>query len=482
MPRLRPAHVHLGFVLVTAALCAAFAAFPGPVGTSAVVASSLLPALLLLGMLLRGRITAPMPWWFVVAGLAVLTVHNLDSLVQVGLGGRPAATGAIALATLPLGYVGLLVAAFLVTFRYARHDIGGIADAVLIGLSAASLVWVGAISPALAEQDAGLGKRVYVLVVVLLVAGIAGAVIRATSTSRAARPALAYLLVAVVTTLVGNVAKVLTTDPVTQAPARWIGMVWIVGYVALAAAAVHPAHVHLSAPERQVSGRLGSGRVLFLGAALALYPVLVGLEALFGQSLDILLLVVGSLLVVPLVMLRVAQLARLHAAAEAELARLATHDVLTDLPNRRAIDQHIEGALLRVSAGTSAGVVVLFCDLDDFKKVNDAHGHHLGDRLLVAVARRLRGVVRVTDLVGRFGGDEFVVVIEGDPDVVLDETLARIEDTLRAPVHLDDVVASAAASIGSAVVRPGDDVSAEQVLSAADARMYEHKRALRAAR
>ncbi|MBX9244672.1 GGDEF domain-containing protein [Actinotalea ferrariae] len=483
MSRLRPAHVHVGFTVVTAVLCvyhvlATHLAADRTPAIAAVVLSSALPGLLLLVMLLRRRIVAPMPWWFVLGAMVALTVHNAEALRQVGLEGRPVAGGALFLLTLPLGYVGLLVAALLVSYRYARADVGGIVDGVLIGIGAASLLWAVALTPALTEQGAPAGTWLYTFVVVLLVSGIAGAVVRAVTTSHAARAPLAYLLVAVGTTLAGNVLDVLTTDPETGAGAWWVSLLWIAGYVALAAAAAHPSHVHLSRPETQVSGRLSPLRLAFLGGILLLDPLIVAIQTLADQPGSP-LLVISSLLVVPLVMLRVGQLARLHAAAETRLERLATHDVLTDLPNRRAIDEHLEAALGRVARGVSPGVVVLFLDLDDFKAVNDDHGHHLGDRLLVTVGRRLRAAVRAQDLVGRFGGDEFVVVIEGDPDVVRQEAEARIASALQAPVRLGEVVASARASVGAAEVRPGDDVSAEQVLSAADARMYERKRPVR---
>lgn len=480
MSRTRPTHVHVGFAVVTAVLCVLYATTSGPVRVATVVAASLLPGVLLLVLLCRGRIMAPMPWWFVVGALASLTVHNLEAFRQVAIEGRAAPAGPLFLATLPLGYLALLVAALLVSSRFARTDVGGIVDGVLIGIGAASLLWAVLVAPALVAQGATRGTMLYTFVVVVLVSGIAGAVVRAVTTSHAARPALAYLLVAVLATLAGNVVAVLTTDPATGTRARVVGLLWIVGYLALAAAAAHPSHVHLSAPRRQVTGRLTTLRLVLLGAALVLNPAIAAVQTATG-AVDTPLLLLVTLLVVPLVMLRVAQLARLHDAAEERLERLATHDVLTDLPNRRAIDEHLEAGLARVAEGRAAGLVVLFLDLDDFKAVNDDHGHHLGDRLLVAVARRLRAAVRADDLVGRFGGDEFVVVLEGDPEVVRPEAEARIEAALRRPVRLDAVVASARASVGAAEVRPGDAVTAEQVLSGADAAMYASKRRRRAA-
>ena len=184
----------------------------------------------------------------------------------------------------------------------------------------------------------------------------------------------------------------------------------------------------------------------------------------------------GSLVLVPLVLARVSQLARLHAQAEHELVHQATHDALTALPNRRAVDTHLQHVLAELHDGRVAGALVCFLDLDGFKVVNDEHGHKVGDRLLVAVAARLRTAVRAEDFVARFGGDEFVLVLTGDPDRLAAETVGRIRGALSAPVDLGPTTAAARASIGTYAVGPRDRVTAEQVLSAADARMYEDKR------
>ena len=100
-------------------------------------------------------------------------------------------------------------------------------------------------------------------------------------------------------------------------------------------------------------------------------------------------------------------------ATEARLAHLARHDGLTGLPNRLMFSEHITSCLARVRRG---GAVALLClDLDRFKLVNDTMGHAAGDKLLRAVAQRLRECTRETDLVVRFGGDEFVIVQESPP-------------------------------------------------------------------
>ncbi|MEZ5209370.1 MAG: GGDEF domain-containing protein [Acidimicrobiales bacterium] len=95
-----------------------------------------------------------------------------------------------------------------------------------------------------------------------------------------------------------------------------------------------------------------------------------------------------------------------------QLAHAATHDPLTGLVNRSAFIDACAAQIAARRAATDPGdVVVLFCDLDRFKAVNDTHGHDVGDRVLEVVAARLQTCVRAVDVVGRYGGDEFTVLL-----------------------------------------------------------------------
>ncbi|RKS69358.1 diguanylate cyclase (GGDEF)-like protein [Motilibacter peucedani] len=117
-------------------------------------------------------------------------------------------------------------------------------------------------------------------------------------------------------------------------------------------------------------------------------------------------------------------------AAEEELRRSALHDHLTGLPNRTLLQDRLERGLARAARG-GGQLGVLFCDLDDFKHINDSHGHAAGDELLRAVAGHLTAMARSTDSVARFGGDEFVVVCE---------SVTRLEDLLDVAHRLADAV------------------------------------------
>jgi diguanylate cyclase (GGDEF)-like protein len=160
-------------------------------------------------------------------------------------------------------------------------------------------------------------------------------------------------------------------------------------------------------------------------------------------------------------------------ASALELAHQAVHDALTGLPNRLQVADRLEQALAR-SAETGFEVAVLFIDLDRFKLINDGRGHAAGDELLMAVADRLRGVVRAGDIVARFGGDEFVVVCEDQTaDFEAALVAGRIIDALQKPLVVDGQEIFLSASIGIAMA--DGTGTPESLLRDADAAMYRAK-------
>jgi diguanylate cyclase (GGDEF)-like protein/PAS domain S-box-containing protein len=162
--------------------------------------------------------------------------------------------------------------------------------------------------------------------------------------------------------------------------------------------------------------------------------------------------------------------------AELELANRALHDPLTGLANRFLVQQWLDGAL-QEHLGRDVGV--LFCDLDRFKLVNDSLGHNAGDAVLVEASARLRSAVRPEDLVGRVGGDEFVVVCErlaGDDDLL--RLATRLANALDEPMIVDGHLHTVTISIGAATGRSPD--TAEEVLRRADMALLRAKRLGRA--
>ena len=161
-------------------------------------------------------------------------------------------------------------------------------------------------------------------------------------------------------------------------------------------------------------------------------------------------------------------------ALQSELARAARYDELTGLPNRRLFQDRIQSAFARCRRGHTGGAL-LFIDLDDFKVVNDRHGHALGDLLLQAVARRISACVREADTVARLGGDEFVALLEEVDDHAQAEAVAnKIHKAIALVEELSGVRVQPRASIGIALYPLHGD-AIDQLLRHADQAMYVSK-------
>jgi diguanylate cyclase (GGDEF)-like protein len=153
----------------------------------------------------------------------------------------------------------------------------------------------------------------------------------------------------------------------------------------------------------------------------------------------------------------------------------AFHDALTRLPNRALFSEHLRIALERARQNKEYLFCVLFLDLDRFKNINDSLGHPCGDELLILAARRLEGCVRQTDLVARFGGDEFAVLLDGiesPADAI--RVAAKVQQAISAPFKLHSHEAVTTASIGVALSSL-DYSEAEDMIRDADTAMYRAK-------
>jgi diguanylate cyclase (GGDEF)-like protein/PAS domain S-box-containing protein len=160
-------------------------------------------------------------------------------------------------------------------------------------------------------------------------------------------------------------------------------------------------------------------------------------------------------------------------AAEHELTDRALHDALTGLPNRLLFVDRVEVALVRMERDPGP-VAILFLDLDRFKLVNDSLGHAAGDRLLIEVGERLRDLLRPSDTVSRFGGDEFTILCEGIDERDASQVAERIAESLGEPFLLDGQELVVSASIGISIGRDPSR-AAEELLGEADAAMYRAK-------
>ena len=162
-------------------------------------------------------------------------------------------------------------------------------------------------------------------------------------------------------------------------------------------------------------------------------------------------------------------------AQESHARHLASHDRLTGLPNGSLFREKL-GQALDQGRRNDASVAVLYLDLDDFKRINDTHGHDTGDSLLKIVAARLLRAVRAGDTVSRLGGDEFACMRTGFTDTAqLDRLARKLSDVVGAPVTLGNLILNVRTSIGIATC-PDDGVDAETLLTKADTAMYRVKR------
>src|SRR3954454_9619597 len=166
------------------------------------------------------------------------------------------------------------------------------------------------------------------------------------------------------------------------------------------------------------------------------------------------------------------QLALVRAAEHDRLRHLAGHDALTGVANRSEFRERLAKAL----AIGEPDVAVAFCDLDDFKPINDNFGHHVGDEVLVAVAERLRACLRTGDELARVGGDEFTVQLRNVPDEQAAHHVAdRLLAALKQPFEVEGETAGIGLSVGIALAESG--AVADELIERADDALYRVKRA-----
>ncbi|HSR73888.1 MAG TPA: diguanylate cyclase [Sulfurovum sp.] len=155
-------------------------------------------------------------------------------------------------------------------------------------------------------------------------------------------------------------------------------------------------------------------------------------------------------------------------------AYLATHDPLTGLSNRLLFNDRLEHAINHAERFDKC-ISIIFCDLDNFKPINDTYGHSVGDKILKHVGNSLQEIFRKNDTVCRFGGDEFVILVEDlNSFEYLDEILQRINQLTATPCIIDGNTIHIGISIGASIY-PDDGLERETLIKAADSAMYQAK-------
>jgi diguanylate cyclase (GGDEF)-like protein len=227
---------------------------------------------------------------------------------------------------------------------------------------------------------------------------------------------------------------------------------------------------------KQSAVQSGRSALLSYLAPVIVFGLLMNSEVGNGSFFDRVALTICGTFVALLFMLRQAFARRDLLSTQGQLSYQALHDALTGMPNRALIMDRMEQLLARGRRNGTVGAV-LYVDLDEFKNVNDSLGHEAGDQLLVAVTARLESSLRDVDTIGRMGGDEFVVLIDGASLEVAPELVAeRLLEVMRQPFELAGVSMPlvVTTSIGIAM---GDRATPGDLLRDADVALYEAKAA-----
>ena len=160
--------------------------------------------------------------------------------------------------------------------------------------------------------------------------------------------------------------------------------------------------------------------------------------------------------------------------AQQALLKLASHDHLTGVLNRRTVTEFLQMELAR-SRRENTAFSILMVDIDKFKPINDAHGHPVGDKALSVVVERMRVALRSHDAIGRYGGDEFLVVLPGCDTDTAEEIASRLRaEVSRKPMAVGDVTIDLRVSVGATTSHGGAE-SADALIASADAALYEAK-------
>jgi diguanylate cyclase (GGDEF)-like protein len=451
----------------------------------------------------RRAFTTLTPWRLIATGCLLLVGGAWIML------GYQSATGVVPLVSVAdalwlVGYAVLLPGVLLLGRGARRHDVDALVDGAIIGFAALTATWLLFIGPSLAGGTGETLSRVVNTFYPVIDLALLTLVLRQLlDRSNRQRPAV-LLALGLAVLFITNLGYLMSTDAIDPRYGRWLEATWVAGVLLLTAAAVlgsraearsDTAGIPPSPALGPASADIGPGRLLAIALGLAVPPVLAIEWGLVTGDIRMVVLGVAGLVMVALGTLRLGLLVAVvrrqlqdARALQATLAHQAAHDPVTDLPNRERFTAELDRAL--ADRGDGGPVAVLFVDLDQFKAVNDTLGHDAGDRLLRAVAARIGGVLRAGDVLARFGGDEFVVLLHG---IESEEEAAavggRVAAAVRTPAAVppvgpepigpqagragaDRVVITATVGV---VVTADPEVSAADVLRDADAALLEGK-------
>ncbi|GGM35185.1 putative bifunctional diguanylate cyclase/phosphodiesterase [Dactylosporangium sucinum] len=404
----------------------------------------------------------PSVWYWLAAGLGVWVggrvVHDISVRVLDHRHAFPSPADAFLLVAHALIAVGL--------WRLVRSQ-KGVIDACIIGAGAGLLFFVFVVLPVARFEDGSAPRRMFMIaypaanvLLMVLLARLLGA--RAART-RSLRLVVAAVVLMVVADAATSVLAYRLSDPRAVAHVGWL-----LAGLCLGAAALHPSMRSVGETEADAVSGLTRWRLAVLAVSSLIAPALLLVQGAAGAAIDWLAIGVVAVVLFVLVVVRMAGLVGQVQTQADQLSELAMRDDLTGLPNRRLLEE-----LIRDELDAGAELQVAFIDLDDFKRINDGLGHAVGDQLLVAVGKRLGGVLRPGDVVVRLGGDEFAVLMPGTGPATADALVTELAAALEQPVYAGEHHLLVQASIGVADAAGTRDPF--EVLRRADVAMYAAK-------
>ncbi|MGE3465180.1 MAG: putative bifunctional diguanylate cyclase/phosphodiesterase [Pseudomonadales bacterium] len=365
--------------------------------------------------------------------------------------------------------------------RNPRRDLDALLDGLMPAVAALVGAWLFLIGPALAAEHVPGRIRLvlscYPPASVLVLAMAIRVAFYGTQ-----RPALSQRLYVgtLVWILAGDVLFMLVDARIAAVDRTFLDLPYSISAVCMSLTALHPSMRILTERANTEDRVPGRWRLILVTSALGL-PGLVALGPVRTPG-DRWVVVVSVLLLTAIGAARVFRALREHASSQQRLLYQATHDAVTGLPNRVYVGEHLQSSLSELQQqppSSTISLAVIYVDVDRFKLVNDSCGHAVGDELLAAVADRLVSHVRPGDVVGRVGGDEFVVVTDEVVSLAHATGLAeKLHAAFQEPFLLSTQEIFTSASLGVAFADPcerpalGDDL-----LRNADMAMYEAKQA-----
>jgi diguanylate cyclase (GGDEF)-like protein len=383
---------------------------------------------LLVGVRLH-RPRRPRLWWMLAAGLCSIAagdfVYALYERVLHDPAPFPSLADALYLAGCPL--IGLALVG-LVRARTAGRDRVSWIDATIVASGFGLLSWVFLMAPTATSNDLTWFGRLVALAYPVWDVLFLALLVRLLAGLGARLPALRLLAGASALWLVYDTVYALVQQYGTYDQGLLIDIPWLLGFVLFGATGLHPSMAELTQSIAHANTRLSWRRLALLtGASLIAPSLLLSQTLLARDQVDGLAIGAASMLLFLLVVLRIVGLVRQVEEQSEQLAALARHDGLTGIPNRRTWDGELPVAIDRARRdGVPFSVAML--DLDHFKQFNDRYGHQAGDRLLTSATTAWSQMLRSTDLLCRYGGEEFGVLL---PDATTEQA-AEVLERLRA--------------------------------------------------